>query len=536
MSEGRQTNPDATGLPEAPVERRSRFSIIWLIPLIAALIGGWLMYTTITEAGPTITITFKNGDGLEAGKTRIKYQSVEIGVVEAVEISEDLSRVLVTAIMTKGSELHLTENTRFWVVRPRVGFGGISGLETLVSGAYIGVDPRPGSPVKEFTGLESPPKLLAFEEGRSYRLRTRTLGSLQTGASVFFRDIEVGRVLSHELAEDGQSVLIDIFVHAPHHLRVHDTSHFWKTSGFEISIGSEGLNVKIGSLASLIAGGLAFETPVAAAGGSEPSQDGTVFELFETFANIGESIYTRKVPYLLHFDGSVRGLKPGAPVEFRGIKVGSVTDIVVEIDEKTLDVKIPVAIEIEPQRVSAKKVAGQTDSKKYEILGALVKRGLRAQLETGSLLTGQLFVQLEFFRDLPQKQLIMAGKYPEIPTVPSTMDEITNTVTDLLADIRRLPLDKIAHELLGTLKGANRLTNSPELLKTVSNLDAALSDVRKLTRDLDQAVVDVADPNSPIMVNLASTLKELAEAASSIRAFADYLERHPEAIVRGKSQ
>jgi len=232
MSEAKQTQPDTGELPEVAVERRGGFSIIWLIPLIAALIGVWLAYKTITEMGPTITVTFNDGGGLEAGKTMIKYQSVQIGEVETVEISEDLSHVIVTASMSRSSEPHLTENTRFWVVRPRIGFGGVSGLETLVSGAYIAVDPRPGSPATEFTGLDKPPGVTALEEGRRYRLRTRKVGSLQTGGPVFFRDIEVGRVLSHELAEDGQSVFIDIFVHAPHHLRVRNTSRFCNSRAY----------------------------------------------------------------------------------------------------------------------------------------------------------------------------------------------------------------------------------------------------------------------------------------------------------------
>ncbi len=522
--EGRQHH-SLDEIPEIMVEGRRGISIVWLIPLVAVLIGGWLTYKTITEMGPTITITFQDGAGLEAGKTKIKYKSVEIGEVETIQISQDLSRVIVTAHLGKHTEPHLTENTQFWVVRPRIGVGGIEGLETIVSGSYIAADPRPGPPARAFTGLEQAPEVTFREAGSHFHLRAQKLGSLHDDAPLYFRDIEVGKVLGHQLAEDGQSVLINVFIRAPHHLRVRDTSRFWKMSGIEVSVGAEGVDVKMGSLASLLSGGVAFDTPVTAGGSSDPSQPGTVFDLFESFAGIAEASYVRKIPYLLHFDGSVRGLSVGAPVEFRGIKVGSVTDIAVELNTKTLEVRVPVVIEIEPDRVVPLEAIG--DRKKYEVIGKMVERGLRAQLQTGSLLTGQLFVELEFHPKLPRQQLVTTGKYPAIPTVPATMDELRRTVTDVLAEVRRLPLDKIAYELLETVKGTKRLANSPELLQSVRTLTKTLDNLQKLTGDLDKKMTSLAPKTE-------QALEELAAASRSIRVLADYLERHPEALVRGK--
>lgn len=566
MSDDTPNQPQLDELPEAAVERRRGISIVWLIPLVAALIGAWLAYKTITEAGPTITITFKDGAGLEAGKTKIKYKAVEVGKIETVELKEDLTGVHVTAKMSKSAAKHLTQNTQFWVVRPQIGLGGISGLETLVSGAYIAVDPRPGPPSLEFRGLDKEPGVTAGEKGRKYTLRAHTLGALGVDSPVYFRDIQVGRVLSYELAEDDLSVLIHIFINAPHDRRVVSTSRFWIKTGFEVSVGAEGLDLKMGSLAQLLAGGVAFETPVTAGGVKEQSKEGTIFELFESFKSLGESRYTRKIPYLVYFDGSVRGLSVGAPVEFQGIKVGSVTDIAVEIDEETLEIRVPVVFEMEPDRVTP---MVRPNTEKYNVLKELVERGLKAQLQMGSLLTGQLFIELNFYPDLPKEKLILTGKYPEIPTIPATMDEVRRTVTDVLAQIRRLPLDKIAYELLETLEGANRFTNSPELIESVQTLNETIKDVQqvvresgpslgqtldevqKLARDLDQVVLsladstdetlsaarnamEIADPNSSMVVNLASMLEELAAAARSIRGLADYLERHPEALVHGK--
>lgn len=548
------SNPgDFDELPEVKVQKKRGLSIVWIIPLVAALIGGWLTYKTISEKGPTVTITFEDGAGLESGKTKIKYKSIEIGRVKHVEISQDLSHVIVTAELSKQAEPHLTENSRFWVVRPRLGLGGISGLETLVSGAYIAIDPSPGPSAGIFTGLERPPGVTREDQGAQFQLSAENLGSSSPGAPVFYHDIQVGRVLDYVLAPEGEGVSIDIFIQAPHHLRVRDTSRFWQLSGFEISLGAEGLDVKMESLSSLLTGGIAFDTPATAGGSDEPSQPGTAFKLFKNFASIQEEKYVMTRPFVVNFDGSVRGLSVGAPVEFRGIKIGIVSDIAVNLNPTTLEIKIPVLIEIQPERITAtQRVQAQTLEDKYSIMKHMVKRGLRAQLETGSLLTGQLFVQLDFHQNLPPEELILTGKYPEIPAIPATRDQLRRTVTDVMAEIRRLPLDKIAKEILETVEGGNRLVNSPDTQKAVHNLNAALGNVEKFTegldrqvdslvRNLDKTLVTVQkglqqiDPNSPAAVNMNNALKELSAAARSIRVLADYLEQHPEALVKGKN-
>jgi paraquat-inducible protein B len=555
----KESNPgDFEEMPEVTVQKKRGISIVWIIPLVAALIGGWLTYKTISEEGPTVTITFEDGAGLEAGKTKIKYKSIEVGTVKSVQISPDLSLVVVTAELTRRAEPHLTENSQFWVVRPRLGLGGISGLETLVSGAYIAMDPRPGPSTRTFTGLEKPPGVTREDKGAQFQLRAENLGSSSPGAPVFYHDVQVGRVLDYVLDEEGEGVFIDIFIQDPYHLRVQDTSRFWQLSGFEISVGAEGLNVKMESLSSLLTGGIAFDTPAMAGGSGEPSQPGTAFKLFKNFSSIQDEKYVLARPFLINFDGSVRGLSVGAPVEFRGIKIGIVSDIAVNLDPNTLEIKIPVLIEIQPERITTTQVIqspimqSQISADKYAVMKLMVKRGLRAQLETGSLLTGQLFVGLDFHKDLPQKELLMTGKYPEIPAIPAAMDELRRTVTDVMAEIRRLPLDKIAKEILETVEGGNRLVNSPDTQKAVHNLNVALGNVEKLTEGLDRQVdtlansldntlvtvrktLQVADPNSPAAVNMNSALKELAAAARSIRVLADYLEQHPEALVKGKN-
>jgi len=547
-------NIDIEELPEIAVKKKGGFSIVWIIPIVAALVGGWLVYKTISEKGPTATITFEDGSGLEAGKTKIKFKSIEIGTVTSVHISPDISSVVVTAEFVKRAEPYLSENTKFWVVRPRLGLAGISGLDTLVSGAYIAQDPKPGPPTRTFIGLEKPPGVTGEDEGAQFQLRAKNLGSSTPGAPIFFHDIRVGRILDTTLQEDGTGVVIDIFIEAPHHLRVRDTSRFWQISGFEISMGAEGVDVKMASLGALLSGGIAFDTPATAGGSNEPSKPGTVFKVFKNFANVKEEKYVEKRYVLVYFDGSVRGLSVGAPVDFQGIKIGEVADIAVDYDPEKLKIRIPVLLELEADRLASRKMIKKWKKKKlppYSTLKKFVERGMRAQLQTGSLLTGQLFVEFAFHPNLPRKSLIMTGKYPEIPAIPATMDQLRRTVTNVLAEIGRLPLDKIAEEILETVEGANHLVNSPEAQEAVHNLNAALGNVEKLTEGMDQRVdrlafsvektlakvrqaLEVADPNSPAAVNLNSALKELSAAARSIRVLADYLEQHPEALVKGK--
>ena len=547
-------NIDTEELPEIAVKKKGGFSIVWIIPIVAALVGGWLAYKTISEKGPTIRISFSDGAGIEAGKTKIKYKSVEAGVIQDVEMAQDLSQVFVIAGMKKSSEPHLTENTRFWVVRPQIGLGGVSGLDTLVSGAYIEIDPQSGPPTLEFRGLDTPPLVTSREEGTQYVLVAQKLGGLQPGSPLDYHGVQAGEVMDYHFAEDGQSLLINIFIKAPFDKRIREHTQFWNSSGVQAEIGAEGIKVKVASIAALIAGGISFDTPILDVENANQSPEGFTFELYESYDTIGESAITKKRPFIALFDGSLRGLSIGAPVEFKGIRIGTVTDIKSEVDRKSMKIDLPVYFQIEPERIkttSTNDAVEETTAQAYKNIDTMVRRGLRAQLMTGSLLTGQLYVDLDFHPDLPVKGLNYERKYPVIPSVPTTMDEFKTAAHSLLRKLRNLPLDKIAHEILETTEGANQLVNSPEAQGAMQSLNAALKNVEKLTEGMDKRVnrlqfslektlakareaLELADPNSPAAENLNSALKELAAAARSIRVLTDYLEQHPEALVKGK--
>lgn len=569
-------------LPEVKVQKSRGISPIWMIPLIAMSIGAWLAYKTISEKGPTITIEFKDAAGLEVDKTKVKYRAVDMGEVKHVTFNRDLSRVLVTATLSKDAEPHLTEGAKFWIVRPRISATNITGLDTLVSGSYIEFEPGSGKPSLEFTGLEQPPVIKLDEPGRKFILKSETLASLSVGSIIYFREIQVGNVLGYKMAEDNKSVNVHIFIKAPHDQLVKENTKFWNISGIDVSVDADGIRVKTQSLEALIGGGIAFETPMNGEVETSVEEDST-FKLFKSYKATTET-FLEQERFIMYFDGSVRGLKVGAPVEFKGIRVGTVKEIRMEVDGTTMAIRIPVVIAIEPERIRR---VGQRSGPKRNI-PLLIKRGLKARLQTGSLLTGQLFVELDLYPEIPAKLVNGGNSHVEIPTIPSALDEVTESAVEILADIKNLPLEELVVNLISTVQGINKLVRSDELTESAANLNKSLKsfqkladkmnvkldtvtneisntskDLRTLVKEVNEQIEplatnllgtldktqstlvqgektlgkvdDVISTGSPLRYELDNTLKEISTAARSIRILSDYLARHPDALLYGKT-
>ena len=550
MTEKNNERTSPPDLPEAVVQTQRSFSIVWVVPLVAILIGGWLAFKALSEKGPTITITFLTAEGLEAGKTKIKHKDVEVGQVGAITLGEDLSHVVVTAELVKGAEAWLTENTKFWVVRARVAAGEVSGLGTIFSGAYIGMEPsEQGKKSRIFKGLEIPPVLTAGLPGRQFLLKAERLGSLDIGSPVYYRQIKVGQVVAYNLEEDTKAVSIKVFVHGPHHESVHKNTRFWNAGGLDVTLDANGIKLDSESFVTMMIGGVGFDTPANLDPGP-PAEEGASFRLYENRQSIYERTYVEKNRYLLYFRGSVRGLSRGAPVEFRGIKIGEVTDVSLEYDESKLEVRIPVVVEVESERIGY--VGKPRKMEKSERLEKLVEKGLRAQLKTGSLLTGQLLVDLDFHPDAPKAKVVYGGRYPEVPTVPRPLEEITVSLAHVVEKIEKLPLEAIGKDLRDTVRGASRLVNSAELHESVRVLKETLEQTRLLAENLNTEVMSkvnasldhvgktlaaaesMVSQDSALQYSLKKTLEEVGDAARAIQNMASYLERHPEALIRGK--
>ncbi len=544
-------NPD---ILQPEVREKSGVPLVWIIPILTLLVGGWLIAKTLSEKGPVVTISFKTAEGIEAGKTKIKYKNVEIGVVDDLKFSEDFSNVLLTVNFSQGMESFLRRNTRFWVVKPRLGLRGVSGLDTLVSGAYIEIEPGQGVERNHFVGLETPPVVKASEKGRKIVLISSKLGSIDTGSPIYYQGINAGEVLGYELGNDRKSVFIHAFIRSPLDELVKSNTRFWNVSGMDISLGADGLQMRTESMQTLMFGGIAFETPIT----SEPVTDELetlIFTLHNSYDEINENEYTRKLKYVLYFDGSVRGLNVNAPVEFKGIKIGRVEDVRLVFDSTDSSFRIPVTIEIEPERIIDKSIA-QGESAPYDTINDLIGKGLRAQLATGSLLTGQLFVQLDMRPDILLRMSGETASYPELPTMPGGLDAITASVQGFASKLEDIEIDKIGKNLLATLEGTNKLLNAPELHDAVSDLKGTLASLNTIMAALDGNNVDQAvasaklvldktqttmallnatlKPDSPLQHSVIQMTSELEETARSIRTLVDLLERHPEAIIFGK--
>lgn len=537
------------------VSKRSGPSVVWIIPVITLIVGVWLIFKTLSEQGPQATISFKTADGIEVGKTRIKYKNVDIGVVEEVRFNDDFSHVVLFVQFDQGTEHFLKRNTRFWVVKPQLSLRGATGLNTLISGAYIEIEPGPGTKQSHFVGLERQPVVTADDDGEKITLISGRLRSIDTGSPIYYKGIEAGEVLGHELANDRSSIYIYAFIKTPFHQLIRGNTRFWNVSGVDVSVGADGIQVQTESVRSIIYGGIAFETPQTLEQ-TTTELDDLVFTLYDNYASISEIEYSKKIKFILFFDSSVRGLNRGAPVEFKGIKVGSVLDVRLEFDPEQTSFRIPVLIEIEPQRIVSR--GGKVETS-YATLEKLVQRGLRARLQTGNLLTSQLFVELDMH---PGTDIVLSQDetpFPELPTLDSAnFGVITQSAEALLAKLNAVDIDSIAAALLETINSANSLMSAPGMETTIQDMQLSMQSLKSLLQKLDEADVQqvlqsgnqalmqleatlnkadqLLEPNSPMQYNLIKLTDELEETARSVRKLLDTLERHPQSLIFGKQE
>jgi paraquat-inducible protein B len=529
---------------DAAINKKRELPLIWLLPLCALLITGWLIYKTVSEKGPEITINFPSADGLEVDKTKIKYLDVEIGKVTDIAINNDMKTIDVTAEMHKESSGYLTNNTQFWVVKPQIGLSGVTGLGTLMSGAYIAIKPEKGKKERHFKGLDEPPVLETNAQGKRFILETTNIGSMGPGTQISFHGITVGEVLDYQLSKNADNIKLTVFVNAPYDQFVRKNTRFWIDSGIDLSAGADGFKLRTGPLISLLAGGIAFRTdPNDKATDTVPEY--TPFQLFDGYDQSTEVIYHRTVKAVMYFNESVRGLNIGAPVLLRGIPIGKVIGINLEIDAKTTDIEIPVVVEVEPDRIII--VNKQANMTPNENIAHLVAKGLRAQLQTGSLLTGQLFIALDLF---PQSKVVTHKNdtgYLEFPTTPNAMNQIVNSAQAIMDKISKLPLETMTTEINKTLESLQ--STSKAATKTLVTADGTLSTADKTLSAADtamktadkamssaQKVLTTLEPGSTTQYELNQLLQELTQTASSVKQLADYLEEHPDSLIRGKTE
>jgi paraquat-inducible protein B len=550
-------------IAEPRVVPSRRISLVWAIPIVAALVAAFLGWHTLSQQGPVMTISFHDAAGLEAGKTRVKFKDVELGVIDHIALSANLSHVEVHAQMRKEAAAFLTDRARFWVVRPRLSASGVSGLETLVSGAYIAVDPGPEGGAKQlvFTGLEDPPIVRSDVAGQSFVLKAARIGSLGPGSPVFYRDFNVGYVLGYDPGDMGDNVTIHVFIRAPYDRYVRDGSRFWNASGLSVKIGSNGVQVQLASLQALVAGGITFDTPQNVAQ-AEPSREGTEFRLYESEDDAVSARLQRRIPLVSYFEGSsVRGLDRGSPVEMYGIRIGTVTEVKLEFDRATNRARLPVNFELEPERLGLPEETAKSAEDVHAAAAQMIARGLRSQLQSSNLLTGQLVLALDYFPNAPPAELAREGASIVLPSMPPQMEGLARSASEIMDKLSNLPLDQIADNLNKTLSGTNELANAPELKQTIVSLAATVASLRDTMKHVDAGLTPTMRRLPEIAGSLQATLTkanklagsvdngygdeskfrrdidrllaQLNDTARSVRVLTDLLSQNPEALVRG---
>ena len=525
-------------LPEPVVRhRRVNASLIWLVPVIAALVGLSLVINAWVQRGPVITISFQTAEGLEPGKTVVKYKDVVIGKVTTIRLAPDHHKVIVKVDLEKSAANIAVSDTRFWVVRPRIGLGGVSGIDTLLSGSFIGVDVGDSAqPQTDFTGLENPPSVTHDSQGKSFTLHAGDLGSLDIGSPVYFRRLQVGRVASYRLNDDGKGVSVQIFVENPYDKFVTTDSRFWNASGVDVSLGADGLKLNTQSLATVLAGGVAFLDSPGPHPNTSSAAENASFTLFDTETTAmappdGEPHYIR-----MRFDQPLRGLAVSAPVEFQGVNIGNVVSIRMDYDEKTGNFPIYVGAVVYPDRlgraheklVALAKSKGDNDDLSH-MMGTLVEHGLRAQAKVGNLLTGQLFISLDFLKNAPKAAYDPNARPLEIPTAPGNFDKLQEQLAEIVDKIQKIPFDSIGNNLNSTLA---------ELDKTLKQVNGqVLPELKNTLKGANQTfgvANNALSADSPLQQNLSGTLEELQRMARSLRTLTDYLSAHPSALIRGR--
>ncbi|MDN7698357.1 MULTISPECIES: intermembrane transport protein PqiB [Burkholderia] len=525
---------DAPRPPDPAISTKSGWlpSLVWLVPLIAALIGIGLVIKSVRERGPEITISFHSAEGLEPGKTQVKYKDVEIGMVKTIKLSKDLSRVLVQVQLKKEAEDFAVKGSRFWIVRPRVGATGVSGLGTLLSGAYIGVDAGHGQDtLTDFTGLETPPAVTGDQKGTQYVLRGDSLGSVDIGSPVYYRRVQVGQVVGFSLDKDGTGVTFNVFVNAPYDQYIGMNTRWWQASGVDLRLDSSGLKLNTQSLATVILGGIAFQTPPNQGTGTT-APNNTTFRLGSDEGDAMRDPDGQPLQVVMNFNQSLRGLAVGAPVDFRGIVLGEVTNIGIDFDPKTKNFLMPVTMNVYPERLGRRfreTIESKGEPARREIVERLVQHGLRGQLRTGNLLTSQLYVALDFFPKAPAAKIDTARQPLELPTVPNTLDELQLQVADIAKKLDKVPFDQIGANLNSALANADKL---------FKQLDTQVAPQARDTLSAAKQTFSTAEAtlqqDSPLQSDVRGALKELTRTLQSLNALADYLERHPESLLKGK--
>lgn len=557
------TSPDNSNTHELPsaTSKRKRISPVWLVPFIALMIAIALGVRTWQQKGEEIEIIFDTAGGIEVGKTEVRLKDVPVGKVSALRLSKDLLQVYATVTLDRSISHHLSEHTRFWLVTPRISTSGVSNLGTLVSGVYIVMDPgQKGQSQSLYQGLNEPPAVQSDEKGTQYVLRADTLGSVDVGSPVYFRQLRVGEIVNYQLSDTGSHVDARIFIEAPYDRLVSVRSRFWNVSGFDVSVGMDGITAQMASISSLLLGGVAFESPPMVSDHVPANADYT-FPLYEDKKSAQDGRYTLSYPYKLRFSHSIKGLKKGAPVEFRGLKVGRVEDVRLAHSEPS-NKSIEIIVLLEPQRFDEN--LETTREELDSTLRRLINEGLRAEIKSANPLLGSKYIELHFvdgdaateslaaFVDVAAAAIAVSSTEPlnELPTIDRPLDVLERQLASVADALSRFPVDSIGENMKGSLESVNHILSVFKNKNTADALDGTIQNMEQATQEFEgtmkearvtlvqltqtlKSVDYTIAPDSQLHAEFLETLQAVSEASDSFDRFVEELYRYPSSLVFG---
>ncbi len=535
-----------TQYPTAQLKTKSRFSLIWIIPLTAALIAGWLAFKYYSERGTIITIILDDAAGVEAKKTPIRYKAVQVGKVKKLALTPDLKKVKITAEIFPEMAENLSANTRFWVVKPRVTFQGISGLDTLLSGVHIGMDPgdkpnETNQALESYTGLSTPPVITTGEKGTALILNTDSLGSLDVGSPVYYHKVNVGEVTGYRLNKNSQSIDVTIYVHSPYDEKIKTSTRFWNASGLELELTTSGLSARMESLTSLLIGGIAFETPENEMGFALDGE--TTFKLYESYKLANDDTQRRnKLFYVMYFDDTLHGLSEDSVIEYGGVKVGKVEKILLEHGTSSTRIKTLVKVSFRIDKFSEKGDKREAE----QILQNLVNDGLQAQLTVDSLVTGSQYIALKVVKKTHQDKdenanqvfTLMPTSSQHTAVFPTTRSqqtllnfdaseiagELNKAISSITALVNSKDVKKTLKGLASTSQSISRITRqldkkgfSGELVNTLNTAQKATQDIKQLIRDSRKTMQTITHATSKLQNDASHTLKTLTNVSNKLQ-------------------
>lgn len=522
----------------AEVTSQKQLSAIWIITILALAMGLWMLFQYINSTGPKITLILPTADGLEVGKTQIKALNVNVGVITDITLSENYDHIVATAQMSKDAERMLREDTLFWVVKPRIGREGISGLDTLLSGAYIQLQPGKVSTSKAyFNVMDLPPVAPPDTKGLRLLLTSKEAGKLSVGDPVMYEGFTVGRVETTQFDVESKKAHYQLFVFAPYDKLVTSRTFFWLNSGVSLQLNAEGLEFSLGSVESLLKGGVTFGLLQEEDSGQLITQQMTEFRLFDDVKQIREGMYDDYIEFVMMFDESVRGLNPSAPVEYRGLRIGTVTKVPLRTRTSNIDIntkRIPVLVRIELGRLYDNFTAAELPALQQRMQDEFAK-GLRASLKSGNLVTGALYIDMDYFSDEPTEQIARFDGYPVFPTKQGGFAEVQKQVTDLLRKVNQLPMDKTLLSLERTLQASERLLISAERILNKQEMQNLPVDIQASLRQLEQTISGLS-PESTVYHELEMTLVDLKQIMSQLKPVVEQINSKPNSLVFGQDK